>query len=130
MKRKISFLLIAILIAAFYSPICIADDDTPTSITLNVPDDPGDTPIFRSPSFIPIEACFYYSISTIFARFIYDLGRVSVVIENQTTGEFVQNTINGTQGDHAFLISGNSGVYEISFKLPDQSEYVGFFEIE
>lgn len=130
MKRNLCFSLIAIVAAAICSPICFADDETPTPITINIPDNPGDTPVLRSPALIPIEACYNSGISTILAYFIYDLGRVSVEIENQTTGDFVQVVINGTQGDHSFLISGDSGVYEISFKLPNQIVYVGTFEIE
>ena len=55
---------------------------------------------------------------------------MTVEIENITTGTFSQTSIDATQGVHAFAISGDAGIYEITFTLSGGHEYIGSFEIE
>ena len=90
----------------------------------------GGGPIIRMPGTIPIEATYYPSLSSVLVRFAYDLGSISVEIENLTTGAYSQAMVNATQGVHPFLISGDIGVYEITFTLSDGHTYIGSFEID
>ena len=90
----------------------------------------GGSPIHYAPALIPIQAAYYPSLSTIMVLFQYDLGPVSVEIENQTTGEYDQTLVNATQGVHPFVISGHAGIYEITFTLSNGQVYQGSFEIE
>ena len=93
----------------------------------------GSSPIIYAPALIPIQAAYsssHSSHSTIFVNFLYDLGYVSVEIENLTTGEYSQTTVNATQGVHPFVISGHAGIYEITFTLSNGQVYQGSFEIE
>lgn len=116
--------------ANFTAPCCYADsDDDPVTIFIGEPGI-GDTPIIRGPDQIPISASYYSSLSTILVNCRYDLGSMNVEIENLTTGTYTQASINATQGVHPFLISGEAGVYEISFTLSDGHLYLGSFEIE
>lgn len=89
----------------------------------------GGTPIHHAPAQIPIQAAYSSSHSTIFVNFLYDLGYVSVEIENLTTGEYSQTIVIATQGVHPFVISGHIGNYEITFTLSNGQVYRGSFEI-
>jgi hypothetical protein len=90
----------------------------------------GGTPIHHAPAQIPIQAAYSSSHSTIFVNFLYDLGYVSVEIENITTGTFSQTTVNAAQGIYPFMISGASGIYEITFTLANGGVYIGSFQLE
>lgn len=130
MKRILPLILFAVLAAAFVPQTCLADDENTTVIHIEQTSGFGDTPIIRSPDSIPIQAVYYPAISTIVVNFLNNLGSVSVEIENQTTGSYSQTNINATQSAHPFVISGDDGVYEITFTLSDGHVYTGSFEIE
>ena len=134
MKTNIQFLLIAILSLGLFAmtsaPCCYADgEDDPLTIFVGEPG-VGDTPIIRSPALIPISAYYYSSLSTILVNCSIDLGSMTVEIENVTTGIISQTSIDATQGVHPIAISGDAGIYEITFTLSDGHEYIGSFEIE
>lgn len=57
------------------------------------------------------------------------MGSVSAEIENESTGEYSQTTINATQGVHPFLISGNAGHWTITFTISSGVVYYGEFDI-
>lgn len=130
MKRFLSLILFATLIAAFLPKTCLADDENTTIILIEQTSGFGDTPIIRSPDSIPIQAVYYPAISTIVVNFLNNLGSVSVEIESLITGSYSQTNINATQGVHLFVISGDDGVYEITFTLSDGHVYTGSFVIE
>lgn len=90
----------------------------------------GSGPIKHAPTLIPIQAAYYPSFSTILVNFMYDMGQVVVEIENQTTGESIQSTINATQGVHPFSLPNIAGDYVVLFTLPNGRVYMGVFEIE
>lgn len=131
-KKKHYFYVVAFIIVTlvtFGTVPCYADDDQTFIIISNGGSLGGDTG-HHAPALIPIQAVYSSSLSTIFVNFLYDLGSVSVEIENLTTGAYSQTTINATQGVHPFLITGDEGVYEITFTLPNGQVYSGSFEIE
>ena len=134
MKTNIQFLLIAFLSLGLFAmtsaPCCRADGDDDPVIIFVGESGIGDTPIIRSPALIPISACYYSSLSTILVSCSVDLGLMTVEIENVTTGTHSQTLIDATQGVHAFAISGDAGIYEITFMLSGGHEYIGSFEIE
>lgn len=59
---------------------------------------------------------------------IYNVGEVNVVIENLTTGEYVEDSFNSSISA-LFPISGNSGLWTITLSLESGEEYHGIFEI-
>ena len=61
---------------------------------------------------------------------MYDIGQVAIEIENQTTGEFIQSTVNANQGTHPFSLPNIAGDYVALFTLPNGRVYRGVFEIE
>ena len=130
MKRFLPLILFAALVATFVPQICLAGDENGAVILIEQTSGAGDTPIIRSPDSVPIEAVYYPAITTIVVNFLNNLGSVSVEIENQTTGSYSQTSINATQGVHPFVISGDVGIYEITFTLSDGHVYTGSFEIE
>lgn len=130
MKRIIPLFLLTALFPAFTPQLCFAEGDDNLPIYIEQTGICGDTPIIRSPDLIPIEAVYYPAISTIIVNFLNNLGSVLVEIENLTTGSYSQTNINASQGVHPFVISGDDGVYEITFTLSDGHVYTGSFEIE
>ena len=131
-KKKLFIIFIAALFFAL-CPVasipCFANEDEPLPIVIGDPN-PGGGPIYYAPALIPIQAVYYPALSTIIVDFLYDLGSVSLEIENLTTGEYSQSSFNATQGLHPFIISGDDGVYEITFTLSNGHVYTGTFEME
>lgn len=83
----------------------------------------------KAPGIAPLN-CFYYSaVSTIITNFHYDLGLLSVEIENHTTGEYDISNVNVLAGTMAFPISGTPGHWLIRFTLPSGVQYYGEFDI-
>jgi Protein of unknown function (DUF3244). len=102
----------------------------PITIIIGEFGDTGGSPSHHALALIPIQAAYYSSITTILVDFLFDLGSVSVEIENQTTGSYSQTTVNATQGVHPFMISGDMGDYTITFTLSNGHVYIGEFSIE
>lgn len=125
---------VIILLGLFSSEVqssanCSRDPD-PEDILIVEGGSTGGVPIYHAPALIPIQAAYDSFHSTIMVLFQYDLGSVSVEIENQTTSEYSQTLVNATQGVHPFVISGHAGIYEITFTLSNGQVYQGSFEIE
>ena len=133
MKKKSLFIITLMcltgLLACLTGTRCFADGEDTIPIIIDDGNYDGG-PIIRMPGTIPIEATYYPSLSSVLVRFAYDLGSISVEIENLTTGAYSQAMVNATQGVHPFLISGDIGVYEITFTLSDGHTYIGSFEID
>lgn len=128
--KKLLFVLFLIF---FTSPFLHAQTggDEPVIIIIGSEGDGnGGGPIKRAPALIPIQAAYYPSLCALLVNFIYDLGQVAVEIENQTTGESIQSTINATQGVHPFSLPNIAGDYMITFTLPSGRVYSGAFEID
>lgn len=86
-------------------------------------------PLHHAPALVPISATYFSSLSSIVASYLYDLGSVTVEIENQTTGEYSQSVVNALAGPMPFIISGTSGHWRISFTLSSGVCYYGEFDI-
>ena len=124
---KTIFLAIALL-RAVPCMVIYAGDDDPIDVVIGDGGSNGGGRPHHTPALIPISASYYPVLSSILVDFLYDLGSVSVAIENQMTGAYSQTIVNATQGIPPFLISGDRGVYEIT--LSDGHTYIGSFEIE
>lgn len=83
----------------------------------------------KAPGQIPIECVYLSSASTIVVNYLYDLGSVTVEIENQTTGEYSQSVVNALAGPMPFIISGTYGFWRITFTLSSGMVYYGEFDI-
>ncbi len=133
MKKKSLFIITMMCLAGLLTSLtgihCYADGEDTIPIIIN-DENYGGSPIIRAPGTIPIEAAYYPSLSCVLVSIAFDLGSISVEIENLTTGAYSQATVNATQGVHPFLISGDVGAYEIMFTLSDGRVYFGSFEIE
>lgn len=127
--KKLLVLIVSLCVLAPFA-IAQSNDGNPIVIIIGQGGDEGTTPVHRAPALIPIQAAYYPSFSTILVNFMYDMGQVVVEIENQTTGEFIQSTINATQGVHPFSLPNIAGDYVITFTLPSGRVYSGAFEID
>lgn len=107
-----------------------------------LPDGEGSTPIPilednslehavppKSPAQIPMDCVYYPSLTSIATTFHYDLGTVSVRVENQTTGDNYQVKVNALAGPMILPISGISGRWRIIFILANGVKYRGEFWI-
>lgn len=131
MKKTITTLFVCLgLLAPFFHASAQDGGDPPTDILITEGGSTGGGSIAHAPALIPIQAAYYPSITTILVDFLYDLGQVSVEIENETTGAYSQTTINAMQGVCPFIVSGASGIYELTFTLANGIVYIGSFEIE
>lgn len=126
--KKVLFFLLSLCL---FAPLSFAQTggDDPLDIIITNGNQGGDQN-HHAPALTPIQAAYYPSITTILVDFLYDLGQVSVEIENETTGGYSQTTINAMQGVQPFIITGASGIYELTFTLANGIVYIGSFEIE
>jgi len=134
MKNKKHFIcvvaFIIVTLLSFGTVLCYADDEIPLVIICEDGGSSNGDPGHHAPALIPIQAVYYPSDCTILVDFLYDLGIVSVRIENLSTGVFSFSAVNATQGEHLFLVSGYPGIYEITFLLSNGLVYVGAFELD
>lgn len=127
--KKLLVLIVALCVLAPFA-IAQSNDGNPIVIIIGQGGDEGTTPVHRAPALIPIQAAYYPSLCALLVNFIYDLGQVAVEIENQTTGESIQSTVNATHGTHPFSLPNIAGDYVVLFTLPNGRVYRGVFEIE
>lgn len=96
---------------------------------LNIPiQNPEDQPGGRPRSLPIFSASLDVDLNILSISSIYNVGEVDVVIENLTTGEYVEDSFNSSI-PALFPISGNSGLWTITLSLESGEEYHGIFEI-
>ncbi len=83
----------------------------------------------KSPSFIPIGCVYSPALISLVATYYQDLGSTSVVIENQTTGEYNQTLVNALAGPMVLPISGTAGHWTITFTLSAGKQFFGEFDV-
>lgn len=83
----------------------------------------------RGPELVPISAYYDGFTSSVYVTFSMSIGDVDVSIINIDTGESIEETINAYSSIAIIPISGNPGLYCISFMLQSGVEYIGEFEL-
>ena len=78
---------------------------------------------------IPVAAAYYSSLSSLLLDSRYDLGIVTVRLENLTTNTFSHTEINATQGLLFLPMVEEDGLYEIIISLSDGHIYSGRFSV-
>lgn len=111
------------------SAFAAGDGDQIIIIIKLPPTDGDDTPIFRSPIIIPLEANVSAEGDIVTVSFPEDVGTVNASITNTTTGESVSYTVFGT-GSTGLPFSGTSGAYELLITLSSGEQYQGTFFIQ
>ncbi len=125
--KKFLLLVISILMFAPFMKAQTGGGD-PTEIIIVGEGGSGEgTPSHKASVPVPITAAYNASLSTIMVNFLFDLGYVSVEIENQTTGEYDQTVVNAQEGPMLFPISGTAGQWAITFTLPGGVVLNGYF---
>ena len=125
--------LLLVLSVCLCSPLVKAQNggggEPPEIIIIGGGGSSGGSPIHYAPAQVPIQAAYYSSHSTVFVNFVYDLGYVSVEIENLTTGEYSQTVVNALAGPMAFPISSSAGHWTITFTFTNGEVFYGEFDI-
>lgn len=127
--KKIFLLLVVLFSCAPLMSAQTGGGDDPIIIFVGSGGNEGGASGIHAPIQIPIQAAYYSSLSTVMVNFLHDMGSVSVEIENETTGAYMQTTINATHGVHPFLITGAAGHWTVTFTLSNGMVYVGEFDI-
>jgi len=81
-----------------------------------------DTPIYRAPAMVPVQGYYVSLINTLYLSFAYDMGDVTVTIENTWTGEFLSETI-PTDSGFAIPLGAESGLYTVTILRCDGQRY-------
>ena len=125
--------LLLVLSVCLCSPLVKAQNggggEPPEIIIIGEGGSGGGSPIHYAPAQVPIQAAYYSPQSTVFVNFVYDLGYVSVEIENLTTGEYSQTVVNALAGPMAFPISSSAGHWTITFTFTNGEVFYGEFDI-
>jgi len=118
----------------FASPVSLNDnDDVPTvppSIIIIIIKTP--TPLPGQPRSLvqaPIECQYNPYMNGICTTFNQDLGELDVLVENLSTGEYLEGTVDSAEGYVVLPVSSTAGVYNISFVTASGVEYTGEFEL-
>lgn len=128
--KQLFFLFAALsVLSAFPLPAQPAGDGTTTIILTTEGGANNSGPTYHAPAFVPIQTSYTPSFSSVLAYYLCDLGLVCVKIENLTTGDFFQSNVNALAGLMVFPISGASGLWTITFTLPNGIVYIGHFDL-
>ena len=136
MKKFLSILTFILCLPSliFASPVLLNDNDdiptVPPSIIIIIiktpPPVPGQP---RSLVQAPIECQYNPYMNGICATFNQDLGELDVLVENLSTGEYLEGTVDSAEGYVVLPVSSTAGVYNISFVTASGVEYTGEFEL-
>lgn len=83
----------------------------------------------HSKAFVPFEANYNAGLASVLVRFIKDVGEVEISIQNLSSGEYNDCTINTRIGSIVLPVLGNSGYYMITFTLQNGKQFIGEFSI-
>ena len=133
MKKKTIFIYLFAVLVFSFSLTCFnemkADVLAQSSVPIVLGDPNPDNSAPRSPSLIPISACYDEFLSCILVSFSYDLGEVDYELVNLSTSGTAYGTIDSDSGSQIIMMSGDAGYYSITFTLSSGTQYYGEFEI-
>ena len=133
MKKKTIFIYLFAVLVFSFSLTCFnemkADVLAQSSVPIVLGDPNPDNSAPRSPSLIPISACYDEFLSCILVSFSYDLGEVDYELVNLSTSCTAYGTIDSDSGSQVIMMSGDAGYYSITFTLSSGTQYYGEFEI-
>ncbi len=79
----------------------------------------------RSQVYIPIQAFYDDFTSSIYIQFLLDIGDVNITVTNNDTGYSADFEMDSSLGTVILPISGESGLYDITFVLSEGGAYQG-----
>lgn len=127
--KKILALAVALLLAVPSSIVRAVDGEPIDIIILDGGSSEGGQ-YHRAPALIPISASYYPTLSSLLLDFRYDLGAVTVSLENLDTGAVAQSVIIALPGAQLLPVSCDTGSYRITFTLTNGRVYTGTFEMD
>lgn len=96
--------------------------DQPVDFQIVAQDDIS-TPIYRTPTVIPVYGYFVASEYCLNLFFSQDLGTVDIHIENISTGERYSDSVSTDNGVQLIPIGSNSGFYVITISISGVPQY-------
>lgn len=129
MKQLVlSWMLTITVVMAF--PIQSFGQDIPDDgeeIEIDINNNSSDTGPRRTPTIVPMTVFYYQSLFCIEVLFHYNIGEVTITLNNLTIGCYSSIVVN-SQEDTLFIpLPNSSGLWQIGFRLSDGSLYTGSF---
>ena len=124
MKKTLLLFVFVLSIGVAARPVSSAD-------TLDIPvrvSKPGGH-VTRTPDLIPFSCVADTEMQMIGFSFQFDIGDVIIEIENLTTGDYSQTTIDSSIGGSVIPFSASSGSWRITISLESGVVYIGEFYV-
>ena len=126
--RKI--LMLIMTFALLLSSFMLSADDKNANSQINLLKDSGKK-LTRDIVEIPIVSFYYGMLSRIYTSTLMNLGEVSVIVTNYSTGESWEDDFDSSSRMyHEMPISGDPGFYEVIYVTENADMYSGSFIIE
>ena len=126
--KKITILIVSMLLSLFLLPSLRAEDDNKVIVIKPASSTETICPN-RAPAYIPISAFYDRFMGTIVVSFSRNIGLIETTITNMNTGETVEGEIDAYEAPIFIPISNTNGVYYINFILSSGTRYIGSFEL-
>ena len=115
------------IVTTIFMACCIfisvkAQNGTDQTVDFRVEKAQVETPIYRAPARIPVQGYYVSFMNTLYLSFAYDMGDVTVRIENTRTGEFFSESFT-TDSGMAITLGAESGLHIITIVRDDGQQY-------
>ena len=109
------YFLTTLMVLCCMSMAAMAQNNSDQNVDFQILDqDHTSTPIYRAPAFIPVYGHYEAIGNSIFLIFTYDIGDVTVSIENCMTGDCSSEIIPTNSGIQEFALNNDVGIYTIT----------------
>ena len=122
--KAVCLLLLLPSTRGYSGNVCAPDNEEPIVI---IPVEQSFNHRPHSKAIVPFEANYNAEFTSVLVRFIKDVGEVGISIQNLSSGEYNDYTINSKIGSIVLPISGDSGDYVITFTLQNGKQFLGKF---
>lgn len=124
--KAVCLLLLLPSTRGYSGNVCAPDNEEPIVI---IPVEQSFNHRPHSKAIVPFEANYNAEFTSVLVRFIKDVGEVGISIQNLSSGEYNDYTINSKIGFIVLPISGDSGDYVITFNTQNGKQFIGEFSI-
>lgn len=127
--ENITILLTILIALSFSNPSLAKEEDEIIRVCVVTHSETNGKRTNRTPARIPVRALYLSSASSIQVTFNYDIGNVDISISNEATGESVSYDVDSQTGLCILPISGDTGLWSITFTLESGVQYQGEFSV-
>lgn len=130
-KTLVLFAFLAALLVSLPTSLYADGDDgeegDPIDLTF---EQQNGVPIGRSLGCLPMEAFYNAETGNLIVSFVQNVGNVTVVLTNMTTGAIASTVVDSSIGNCVLPVTGGSGLYRLDFLLSDGTRFYGYFHIQ